>query len=162
MPGDDKFERLAELIRELCEATDALNREFACEERKFTIDGHLLGSIGEVLAKYIFDLTLERPSKEIHDALTKDGKRVQVKITAVNAGVSLYEEPDFLIALRLSDEGLEVLYNGEGAAVWQSCGKKQKNGQRRINNRKLRELNKNAKNPLPSCRPFPQIKRRGK
>src|SRR2546422_5218300 len=109
MSDDGKFELLAELIQELYEVTDTLNAEFASEGRRFTLDGHLLGSIGEVLASLVFDLRLERPSKEGHDARTKDGKRVQIKLTAVDSGIALYSRPDFLIAFQLTDPSQEAV-----------------------------------------------------
>ncbi|WP_324698540.1 DUF6998 domain-containing protein [Novosphingobium sp. RL4] len=48
--------------------------------RKFTLDGHLVGSIGEVIAAYMFVLTLNPASTMAHDALcaaasTPDGAR---------------------------------------------------------------------------------------
>ena len=160
MSDDDKFELLAGLIQKLYKVTDTLNAEFASEGRRFTPDGHLLGSIGEVLASFVFDLDLERPSREGHDARTKDGKRVQIKLTAVDSGIALYSGPDFLIAFQLTDEGIETIYNGPGEIVWKNCGKKQKNGQRHIGLDKLRHLNQTVTNPIPNVRPLPKIRRR--
>jgi len=117
MRNEDKFKLLASLIQKLYQITDTLNKEFASEGRRFTLDGHLLGSIGEVLAAFAFDLRLDPPSKKGHDARTKDGKRVQIKLTAVDSSISLNDEPDFLIALQLSDERLDIVYNGPGAIV---------------------------------------------
>jgi hypothetical protein len=160
MSDDDKFELLAELIQKLYGVTDILNAEFASDGRRFTLDGHLLGSIGEVLAAFAFDLRLERPSKKGHDARTKGGKRVQIKLTAVDSGIALYSRPDFLIALHLTDGGIETIYNGPGAIVWKSCGKRQKNGQRRISLGRLRHLNETVTSAVPVVRPLPAIRRR--
>jgi len=160
MEDDDKFELLAELIQKLYEVTDSLNAEFAPEGRRFTLDGHLLGSIGEVLASFAFDLRLERSSRAGHDARTKDGKRVQIKLTAVDSGIALYSRPDFLIAFQLNDEGIETIYNGPGEIVWKNCGKKQKNGQFHMGLGKLRQLNQTVTNPIPNVRPLPKIRRR--
>ena len=53
-------------------------------ERKFMPDGHLVGSIGEVVAKYFYSLDLLPPSFRNLDAHTsEDPKRtVQIKLTA--------------------------------------------------------------------------------
>ncbi len=134
--------------------------EFTSEGRRFTLDGHLLGSIGEVLAAFAFDLRLERPSRKGYDATTKDGKKIQIKLTAVDSGIALYAKPDFLIALQLADRGIETIYNGPGAIVWKSCGKKQKNGQCRISFAKLRQLNEAVTVAIPIVRPLPEIRRR--
>jgi len=49
--------------------------------RPFTIDGHLLGTLGEVFAAQQFGLTLNENSvKEGFDA-TKEGKKYQIKTT---------------------------------------------------------------------------------
>ncbi len=160
MTDEEKFELLARLIQQLYEITDTLNAQFASEGRRFTLDGHLLGSVGEVVARFAFDLQLDRPSKKGHDARTKDGKRVQIKLTAVDSSIALYDEPDFLIALQLTDEGLYIVYNGPGAIVWRNCGKPQKNNQRTITLRKLRRLNEAVKSPIPLVRPLPEIRRR--
>jgi hypothetical protein len=39
-------------------------------DRKFTLDGHLVGSIGEVWAAHLFDLLLLPPSEATHDAVS--------------------------------------------------------------------------------------------
>jgi hypothetical protein len=103
---------------------------------------------------------LEQPSREGHDARTKDGKRVQIKLTAVDSGIALYASPDFLIAFHLTDEGIEIIYNGPGKIVWNNCGKMQKNGQRHIGLTKLRYLNQVVTNPIPNVRPLPKIRPR--
>ncbi|TDW62818.1 hypothetical protein EDF57_107216 [Novosphingobium sp. PhB55] len=49
--------------------------------RKFTLDGHLVCSIGEVIAAYMFDLPLDPASTMVHDALCPAGRRVEIKFT---------------------------------------------------------------------------------
>lgn len=160
MSDEDNFKLLARLIRKLYRITDALNEKFSSTGRRFTLDGHLLGSIGEVIAAFVFDLVLEPPSREGHDARTKDGKKVQIKLTGVNSGISLNSKPDFLIALRLTDSEVEILYNGPGVVVFNNCGRKQKNGQRRIALSTLRRLNRVSTERIPIVRPLPKILRR--
>ena len=53
--------------------------------RKFTPDGHMVGSIGEVIAAEHFGLTLLPPSHPGHDATDADGRLVQIKLTAATA-----------------------------------------------------------------------------
>jgi hypothetical protein len=50
--------------------------------RKFTPDGHLVGSIGEVIAAEHFGLKLLALSHPGHDATDADGRLVQIKLTA--------------------------------------------------------------------------------
>ena len=108
--------------------------------RKFTPDGHLVGSIGEVLVSEHYGLTLLPNSSETHDAVTKDGRLVQKKATQVK-GVSISSEPEYVIVIKLFTDGSwEEVYNGPGKPVWDNAGKLQKNGQRHITLSKLRCL----------------------
>jgi hypothetical protein len=100
--------------------------------RKFTPDGHMVGSIGEVIAAEHFGLTLLPPSHPGHDATDADGRLVQIKLTAGNS-ISMFADCDRLIVLRVvSPEEAEIVYDGPGAPVWAAAGKMQKNGQRSI------------------------------
>ena len=108
-------------------------------ERKFTLDGHLVGSIGEVIAAEAFNLKLYPISQAGHDAFDSNGP-VQIKLTSGNS-VAMYSCCERPIAMRIvSPEEAEVVYDGEGASVWENTGKLQRNGQRRISLSKLRKL----------------------
>jgi hypothetical protein len=105
-------------------------------DRKFTPDGHLVGSIGEVIAREHFGLTLYPPSKSGHDAFDANGD-IQIKLTA-GRSVSLYADCVRLIVLRIvSPEQAEIFYDGPGAPAWAAAGSMQKNGQRNIGLTKL-------------------------
>jgi len=49
---------LQKIITELWKIVSRLENNYKKDDRKFTIDGHLLGSIGEVYAKEKFKLKL--------------------------------------------------------------------------------------------------------
>lgn len=127
------------LIRQLYEIVAELEQHFP--DRRFTPDGHLVGSIGEVLAAYHYDLELLPQIREKHDARAKDGRLVQIKATQV-AKVGLRDKPQHLIVLRIlpnKGEAKEV-YNGPGELAWENAGKMQRNGQRPISLARLAEL----------------------
>lgn len=129
---------LSDKIKELYKITNELESSYP--GRKFTIDGHLVGSIGEVIVAENYGLTLLPNSTKTHDAVSKDGKFVQIKATQVH-GISISSEPDYLIAIKLfSDGSWEEAYNGPGKPVWDNAGKMQKNGQRPISLSKLKKL----------------------
>lgn len=141
IPGVVK--RLYDLVQEL---------EAAFPGRPFTPDGHLVGSLGEVLASHYYDLELLPCSTICHDAQTRDGRLVQVKTTQ-GTGVALRAQPDHLVVIRLKRDGtIEEIYNGPGALAWTNCGKPQKNGQSSISLSKLRRLMNDVphKEQLPS------------
>lgn len=107
--------------------------------RPFTPDGHLVGSIGEVIAAEALGLQLYPPSQPGHDAYDCDGD-VQIKLTGGKA-VSMYSECQRLVVLRIvSTTEAEIAYDGPGAAAWAAAGPMAKNGQRRISLSRLRAL----------------------
>ena len=108
--------------------------------RHFTPDGHMLGSIGEVYAAERYGLTLYEASHPVHDGETSDGRKVQIKLTQTDR-VSMYEEPEFLIVLKIDKKGtISEIYNGSGKEPWELAGSVQKNGQRTIGLKKLMSI----------------------
>ena len=129
---------LSDKNKELYKITAELEHTYP--GRKFTIDGHIIGSIGEVIVAEHYGLELLPNSTETHDAVSADGKYVQIKATQINR-IAISSEPDYLIVIKLfSDGSWEEFYNGPGKPVWNNAGKMQKNGQRPISLSKLRCL----------------------
>ena len=132
------IKKIPALVKNLYEIVSELEEAFP--GRKFTPDGHLIGSIGEVLVAERYELELLPNSTGVHDARTKEGKLVQVKATQGD-GVGLSSEPDHLIVVKILKNGEIVeVYNGLGKLPWDNAGKMQKNGQRRISLNRLRSL----------------------
>lgn len=65
---------ISKRVQELFSITRELEKYHPSQ--KFTLDGHLVGSIGEVLVADHFRLTLLPNSYKTHDAITGDGKYV--------------------------------------------------------------------------------------
>jgi hypothetical protein len=116
--------------------------ENAFPGRKFTLDGHLVGSIGEVIAAYYYNLVLLPSSTERHDASAPDGRLVQIKATQGMHGIAMRSEPEHLIVLWLDDNSgnAHEVYNGPGFLVWDACGKLASNGTRSITISKLKRI----------------------
>jgi len=126
------------IVREMYRLVDRLEEKFP--GRHFTLDGHVVGSLGEIIAAHRYGLELLPHSFEGHDAKTPRGYLVQVKATQ-RTSVALRSEPQHLIVLQLKRNGsAEEVYNGPGEAPWVHAGKMQKNGQRPISLSKLTEL----------------------
>lgn len=132
----------------LFQTVDQLEKDYAKYGRKFTIDGHLIGSIGEVLAAEAYDLELADSSMPVFDAWTKTEppKTVQIKATQIDR-VSFSSKrkndtvPDYVIVIKIFHSGdLEPIYNGPGKLIYDNLGKSQKNGQSQISLAKLRRL----------------------
>src|ERR1700733_10746343 len=107
--------------------------------RKFTPDGHLVGSIGEVIAAEALGLTLYPMSRTGHDAYDSKGD-VQIKMTA-GKSIAMYATCVRLVVLRIvSPQEGEIVYDGPGHPVWEKAGKMGKNGQRVISLSRLRAI----------------------
>jgi hypothetical protein len=132
------IEEIPALVRSLYMIVRELEELFP--GRKFTPDGHLVGSIGEVLAASQYGLELLPPSAKRHDARAPDGREVQIKATQARS-VGLRSEPEVLLVLQLNSDGSsEEVFNGPGSLPWSHAGKMQSNGQRSIGVAKLRRL----------------------
>jgi hypothetical protein len=129
---------ISKKIKELFAITNEL--ESLYPGRKFTIDGHTIGSIGEVLAAEKLKLDLLPNSTEKHDAIDSEGRLYQIKATTKDR-VALSAEPDNLIVIKIFSDGTwDIIYNGPGRPIWKNTGKKQKNGQRPITLSKIQKI----------------------
>lgn len=142
MSEEVNWERVADLLDDLYAAADGLERIFP--GRKFTLDGHLVGSIGEVAAAYIFDLDLNPASTMGHDARSRCGRNVEIKLTQ-GRSVAIRHEPEHLIVLHRPIGGpLRVVFNGPGSLAWTAAGRMQKNGQRPISLSRLSQISRDV------------------
>ena len=136
-------DRIQKLIPLLYSVVQEL--EDAAPGRSFTPDGHMVGSIGEVIAADRYGLTLNTASTEGHDAIAPDGRPVEIKATTGNGGIRVRGlspmEGLHLIVLRIDATGeAETIYNGPAAPAWEAAGRIQTNGQRAISLSKLGKL----------------------
>jgi hypothetical protein len=107
--------QIKQLIPQLFAITAQL--EAAAPGRKFTPDGHTIGSIGEVLAASDYGLTLATASSEGVDAIAPDGREVEIKASCrVKNGVVCLRscKPDLhlLVIWVHRDGGHETVFNG--------------------------------------------------
>ena len=136
----DLEERVAETIRRLYALTGEL--EELLPGRHYTLDGHLVGSIGEALAARWYGLTLYPAGRKTHDAVSEGGREVQIKVTQ-RSKVALSGEPEYLLVMELHPDGyFTEVYNGPGAPVWQSMHISPTRRQQPVTLSRLRELQK--------------------
>lgn len=103
------------------EVTDIFKAFFAAQERlkelapeyKWTGMGNLLGDYGEFLAIEKYKLIKAPSGSDGFDALTKDGKKVQIKANYSAKQVGLRGEADYLLVLSITKEAtFEEIYYG--------------------------------------------------
>lgn len=85
--------------------------------RAFTIDGRLVGDVGEVIGALEYDVELDLVSRKTHDAKTSDGRDVQIKATFKDQ-LTIRSIPDFYLGFKLFPNGeFEEIYNGPGRPI---------------------------------------------
>ena len=141
----NREEALPALIASLLRSTHGLHRLF--KDQTFSLDGSLASSIGKVVAEYIYGLRLEPSGATQVNAHTQDGRTVQIKLTGNDSfafrasGLQSGEQPEMLIALRLTRGGFEEIYNGAFPERLLEGRVNPANGQLKVQLSKLRELN---------------------
>lgn len=131
--------RFPAIIREIYRAVGELEAMFP--GRHFTPDGHMVGSIGEAIAKHYYGVRLFSASSERHDG-EADGWQVQIKATQ-RRSIAITSEPDQLLVFRINRDGTFIEeYNGPGEQVWSFVKLKPrpKNGQYQVSLAVLRKL----------------------
>jgi len=128
-------------LKTLIDISNALEKEYGSYERRFTLDGHLFGSIGEVYAAKKYNLTLAKSSQPVYDALDRSKNQVQIKVTQ-KSYVGLREKAQKLLVLKLNKEtfDFEEGYYGDGKEPWEQANKKNSAGQKTITLTKLKNI----------------------
>lgn len=107
---------IAKALTAVFEGIRQLRNVFPSKE--FTIDGRLVGDIGETIAALEYDVQLYDVQVPGHDGHTTDGRRVQVKATFKNS-LTFRTVPDYYLGLKLYEDGRhEEIYNGPGRLIY--------------------------------------------
>jgi hypothetical protein len=117
-----------------------LQAEFA--NRRFTIDGRLVGDIGEIIASTEFDVTLDEVGQATHDGRTSDDRLVQVKATFQDS-LTFRATPELYLGFKLYSDGRhEVVFNGPGRVIFNEYRHRQGIGVNLLSfpNKRLKEL----------------------
>lgn len=137
------------LLRQLYELVDEFESMFP--GRPFTPDGHLVGSIGECIAAHYYGLRLWPPSTKGHDAVTPDGRPVQIKATqGTGINTKLESLQGLLLVIKIDRNGrFRECFNGPGRAVLPLLEKKRpinKNGEYNVTLRQLETIQSDVPN----------------
>ncbi len=108
---------ISQALADIFQGIQRLKKMFP--NRAFTIDGRLVGDIGEVTAAREYDVKLNKTSQANHDGESSDGRRVQIKATFKDH-LTLTTVPDFYLGLKLAEDGTyEEIFNGPGNVIFQ-------------------------------------------
>ncbi len=92
--------------------------------RHFTLDGRLVGDIGEMLAAQYLEITLDETQRRGHDGFTSvagQKRDVQVKCRKASTLIGFSSVPDLLVVIAFSEDwtAWEIVFNGEGTPIRQ-------------------------------------------
>lgn len=113
---------LPDAVRDLVIAHRALVRTYASTGLRFTLDGRLVGDIGEAIASEAFGLDLCSRRTPGVDAHASDGRTVQIKASGISKGPAFTPgegRADHLLFLIIDFDkaAAHVRYNGPEAPV---------------------------------------------
>lgn len=116
---NERIVKLKEEIRKLHDSVSELKRLFNSKKDGFTLDGRLVGDIGEVVAEELFQIELHEKLMHYYDAVTTYEPTLNVQIKATFKDSLTYNHaPDYYIGIKLYANGdHSVVYNGPGKYI---------------------------------------------
>lgn len=114
------FVEIHEAVKEMLKIVDELHQAYP--KKKFTLDGRLVGDMGEILVEGDYDLELYEGLEKHHDGETPDGRRVQIKTTMKKSLTFPVDHiPHYYIGIQVHNDGTYTeIFNGPGAVAWES------------------------------------------
>lgn len=113
---------IPEAVKELLAIVERLRETYKAQKKQFTLDGRLVGDIGEVLAEGAYDIKLFEDLQKHHDATSADGRLVQIKAT-MKASLTFPVDhiPLYYIGIQVHNDGsFTEIFNGPGAIAWEA------------------------------------------
>ena len=147
-------------IQQLLSITQSLKEQYK-GKLDFSLDGRLVGDIGEALASEAFDIELYGKNNPDYDGYHRPSKKeVQIKSSmAYNFSYPFNKDLQHYIAIHIEpDSTLEVLYNGPGKPINDFLKSRKRKSYKNIwysiTANHLRELDKlvSAKDKLPKIK----------
>ncbi len=161
--SDKNIELLLQIYQNMVKEVELLESLFPT--RHFTLDGHLIGSIGEAIAKNRYGIELSNSSNPIFDG-TINGHNVQIKtvqqnlVMIRNTITERSTETDYLLVIYLNKLGKYYeVYNGLLSPVIKSGCHIDKKGYLHVSINKLIEFqNTNLDCRIPQIKPVERMK----
>ena len=94
----------------------------AYPKKRFTLDGRLVGDLGEILVEDAYDVELYENLHEHHDGVTSDGRKVQIKATMQNSLTFPADQvPEYYLGIKIHPDGsFSEVFNGPGSVAWEA------------------------------------------
>lgn len=114
-----KLSKLRVEIKNLHCSVSILKELFKSKKEGFTLDGRLVGDIGEVIAEELFQIELHEKLKHYYDAVALYDPKINIQIKAsFKESLTYNHEPDYYNGIKLYENGeFKVVYNGPGKYI---------------------------------------------
>ena len=111
-------------VKDMLQIVEKLQKAYP--KKKFTLDGRLVGDLGEILVEEDYDLELYEGLEKHHDGETSDGRRVQIKTTMKNSLTFPVDHiPHYYVGIKVNLDGSYTeIFNGPGAIAWKAIKKR--------------------------------------
>lgn len=105
---------IPDAINQMLRIVDRLRGAYP--KKRFTLDGRLVGDLGECLVEDVYDLKLFENLKKHHDGSTTDGRQVQIKATMKNSLTFPVDHiPEYYLGIQIHQDGkFSEIFNGPG------------------------------------------------
>ena len=109
---------IPEALKELQAIVTRLQQRY--QKKKFTLDGRLVGDLGEVLAESIYEIQLFSGLEKHYDAVASNGRMVQIKTTLKESLTFPCDHiPDYYLGIKILPDGsCQEIFNGPGKSVY--------------------------------------------
>ena len=111
---------IPDAVQQMLQIVDLLCKAYP--HKKFTLDGRLVGDIGEILVEEAYDLTLFPDLQRHHDAECSAGRLVQIKATMKRQLTFPADHiPNYYLGVKVAPNGtFTEVFNGPGIIAWQA------------------------------------------
>lgn len=116
---------ISDAIKQLLQVVKQLQQVYPA--KKFTLDGRLVGDLGEVIAETAYNIKLHDDLRKHHDARATDGRQVQIKAT-MKASLTFPCDhiPDYYLGIKIHPDGtFTEIFNGPGSLAWEAVKNRQ-------------------------------------
>ena len=110
-------------------------------EYKWAGMGNLLGDYGEFICVEAYGLTKAPPGSNGYDALTPDGRKVQIKTNHASGTIGFRGQADLMLVIYVGNDGeFSEIYYGDFAVVQANANYSKRDNKSVITVSKLRQL----------------------
>ena len=137
----DKIEAIKHLMKNVFAVQNELR--ILAPEFRWAGLGNLLGDYGECVAIDAYNLKKSSTGSDGYDAITREGKTVQIKTNHASSGIGFRGDADLLLVIHVKDDGSwNEIYYGDFSRVKNQCSFSSRDNKYVITITKLQKLTK--------------------